>query len=130
MAIVRAEEEASSSTSTTRSSSPSYTYDVFLSFRGEDTRKKFTDHLYTALVDKGFRTFRDDDEIERGESLQPELDRAIEQSRVSIIVLSKDYASSTWCLDELVMILERTCVLRFASLRNSEANWEDWRGIC
>ncbi|KAM7469872.1 hypothetical protein LguiA_008055 [Lonicera macranthoides] len=108
MAIVRAGEEispSSSSSSTTRSLS--YTYDVFLSFRGEDTRKNFTDHLYTALIDKGFRTFRDDDELERGESLKPELDKAIEQSRVSIIVLSKDYASSTWCLDELVMILER-----------------------
>ena len=28
-------------------------YDVFLSFRGEDTRKKFTDHLYSGLKQKG-----------------------------------------------------------------------------
>jgi hypothetical protein len=38
---------------------------VFLSFRGEDTRKNFTDHLYTALVQAGIHTFRDDDEIGR-----------------------------------------------------------------
>ncbi|KAM7469341.1 hypothetical protein LguiA_007524 [Lonicera macranthoides] len=98
MAIVRAQ-EASSSTCV-------YTYHVFLSFRGEDTRRNFTDHLYTALVQAGFKTFRDDDEIERGESLKPELDKAIKASRMSIIVFSKDYASSPWCLDELVMILE------------------------
>ena len=28
-------------------------YDVFLSFRGEDTRKNFTDHLYAALDQRG-----------------------------------------------------------------------------
>ncbi|KAM7477991.1 hypothetical protein LguiA_026204 [Lonicera macranthoides] len=98
MAIIRAQ-EASSSTF-------KYNYQVFLSFRGEDTRKTFTDHLYTALVQAGLRTFRDDDEIERGKRLKLELHKAIQQSRISIIVLSKNYASSKWCLDEVVMILE------------------------
>ena len=87
--------------------SSSNCYDVFLSFRGEDTRKTFTDHLYTALVQHGFRTFRDDNDIEKGEYLKSELEKAICQSKISIIVISMDYASSTWCLDELVMILER-----------------------
>ncbi|XP_020413944.1 protein SUPPRESSOR OF npr1-1, CONSTITUTIVE 1 isoform X2 [Prunus persica] len=81
-------------------------YHVFLSFRGQDTRKTFTDHLYTALVNAGFRTFRDDDEVERGEGIKPELQKAIKHSRTSVIVFSKNYASSRWCLDELVMILE------------------------
>ncbi|XP_052210520.1 disease resistance protein RUN1-like [Diospyros lotus] len=82
-------------------------YHVFLSFRGEDTRWTFADHLYTALTNAGFRTFRDDDEIQRGENIQVELRRAIEESRVSIVVLSRTYASSSWCLDELAMILGR-----------------------
>ncbi|XP_058216254.1 disease resistance protein RPV1-like [Rhododendron vialii] len=81
-------------------------YHVFLSFRGEDTRKTFTDHLYTALDQAGFRYFRDDDGIERGEDIKSELEKAIRESRISIIVLSKNYASSTWCLEELVMILK------------------------
>lgn len=101
MGMMRAQEEACSSISAT-----SCFYDVFLSFRGEDTRKTFTDHLYTALVQAGIQTFRDDDEIDRGENLKPELERAIRQSRASVIVFSKDYASSTWCLDELMLILE------------------------
>lgn len=92
-------QEASSSTSP-------YTYHVFLSFRGEDTRKSFTDHLYTALAYAGFRTFRDDDGIERGEKIKLELQKAIKESRISIVVLSKNYASSSWCLNELVMILK------------------------
>ncbi|CAL5378182.1 unnamed protein product [Camellia sinensis] len=84
-----------------------YAFHVFISFRGEDTRKNFTDHLYTALVGAGLRTFRDDDEIERGKNIKSELERAIKQSRSSVIVLSKDYVSSGWCLDELVMIVEQ-----------------------
>ncbi|KAI3740578.1 hypothetical protein L2E82_31046 [Cichorium intybus] len=83
------------------------TYDVFLSFRGEDTRNAFTDHLYGALVQAGLRTFRDNDEIERGEELKPEIDKAIKESRASIIVLSENYATSTWCLEELWLILEQ-----------------------
>lgn len=54
-----------------------YRFDVFLSFRGEDTRKYFTDHLYTALCDQGLITFRDDEEIERGESIKSELEKGI-----------------------------------------------------
>ncbi|XP_034229594.1 TMV resistance protein N-like [Prunus dulcis] len=87
-------------------SSPS-SYHVFLSFRGEDTRKTFSDHLYTAFVKAGLRTFRDDDELKRGEHIQPEVLRAIKESKCFVIVFSKEYASSLWCLDELVMILDR-----------------------
>ncbi|KAL7235622.1 hypothetical protein ACSBR1_019004 [Camellia fascicularis] len=77
-----------------------------LATRGQDTRKAFTDHLYTSLVQAGFRTFKDDDDIERGENIKLELHKAIRLSRISVVVFSKEYASSRWCLDELLMILE------------------------
>lgn len=68
------EQEASSS-----SSSPSRCcYHVFLSFRGKDTRRAFTDHLYTAFVEKGFPTFRDEEELERGEDIKPAFEKAIQ----------------------------------------------------
>ncbi|GJV20757.1 gypsy type transposase [Tanacetum coccineum] len=53
-------------------------YDVFLSFRGEDTRLAFTSHLHKALKDANLRTFFDDEEIDTG-----------------------------WCLNELALILEQ-----------------------
>ncbi|KAH9781800.1 ADP-ribosyl cyclase/cyclic ADP-ribose hydrolase [Citrus sinensis] len=81
-------------------------YDAFLSFRGEDTRKRFIGHLYTALNNKGIYVFRDDKQLEKGGSISPNLLKTIEESRISIIVLSKNYASSTWCLDELLKIVE------------------------
>ncbi|CAN6679008.1 unnamed protein product [Malus baccata var. baccata] len=97
------------STEQQNASSSSYrcTYDAFLSFRGTDTRKGFTDHLYSALESAGIHTFRDDDEIERGANIEQELQTAIQESRVSVIVFSKDYASSRWCLNELAVIMER-----------------------
>ncbi|CAL8176243.1 unnamed protein product [Prunus armeniaca] len=81
------------------------TYDVFLSFRGEDTRFNFTDHLHINLTQKGIRTFRDD-ALKRGEEISPALLRAIKDSKSSVIIFSENYASSKWCLDELVKILE------------------------
>ena len=88
------------------SSLPKWEYDAFLSFRGEDTRNNFTDHLYAALDQKGIRTFRDDERLERGKSISTELLNAMEKSKFAIIVLSRNYASSSWCLDELVNIVE------------------------
>ncbi|KAG6676635.1 hypothetical protein I3842_15G162000 [Carya illinoinensis] len=82
-------------------------YDVFLSFRGEDTRDIFIAHLYHALIQKGIRTYFDEDELRKGDEISPTLLQAIEDSRISIIVLSKNYASSTWCLDELLKILDQ-----------------------
>ena len=89
------------------SSSFSYgwTYDVFLSFRGSDTRHGFTGHLYKALCDKGINTFIDDEELQRGEEITPTLMKAIEESRIAIPIFSKNYASSRFCLDELVHIV-------------------------
>ena len=40
--------------SSTCTSTGSWDYEVFLSFKGEDTRYNFTDHLYVALFRKGF----------------------------------------------------------------------------
>ncbi|WKA11587.1 hypothetical protein VitviT2T_029069 [Vitis vinifera] len=96
----------SSSSFCSSSSSFERGYDVFLSFRGEDTRNNFTAHLYKELRTKGINTFIDDDKLDRGQVISPALVAAIENSMFSIIVLSENYASSRWCLEELVKILE------------------------
>ncbi|KAM5574669.1 disease resistance protein RPV1-like [Rosa sericea] len=107
MAFLTNEAASSSSSSLPLSSTDQnhYTYEVFLSFRGEDTRFNFIDHLHSALCQKGIETFRDN-KLGRGEDISQELLKAIEESRISIIVFSQNYAASRWCLDELVKILE------------------------
>ena len=103
---------ASSTTQTVQSyfsspcSEPQQKNDVFLSFRGEDTRDNFTDHLYHALKVKKIITFKDDTELELGKPISPNLLEAIEKSRIAVVILSENYASSPWCLDELVKIIE------------------------
>ena len=91
---------------TSACSKPQPEYDVFLSFRGGDTRYKFTDHLYHALVGKEIITFRDDKELKTGEPISLELLKAIEKSRIAVIVFSENYASSPWCMEELTKIDE------------------------
>ena len=97
--------QGASTSSPSSSSTPRWTYDVFLSFRGKDTRKGFTDHLYNALKNKGILTFRDDEKLERGKFISQELVKVIEESRFAIVIFSINYAFSTWCLDELVHIV-------------------------
>ncbi|KAL2334348.1 hypothetical protein Fmac_015561 [Flemingia macrophylla] len=84
------------------------TYQVFLSFRGSDTRFGFTGNLYKALTDRGIHTFIDDEELQRGDQITPALMKAIQESRIAIPVLSTNYASSSFCLEELTHILHRS----------------------
>ncbi|XP_058730511.1 disease resistance protein RUN1-like [Vicia villosa] len=103
-----------SSSSRNSSTSPTVTsyarrnsnYDVFVSFRGEDTRYNFTDFLFDAFQTKGIFAFRDDNNLPKGESIRPELLYAIQHSQIYVVVFSRNYASSIWCLQELVKICE------------------------
>ncbi|KAJ9552413.1 hypothetical protein OSB04_016458 [Centaurea solstitialis] len=97
---------ASSSTSSIHKRS--FKYDVFLSFRGEDPRINFGNYLYWFFLQQNIETYKDDKYcLEKGTKINTELIHAIENSRLHVIVFSKNYASSSWCLDELVRIIER-----------------------
>ncbi|XP_062015000.1 probable disease resistance protein At4g27220 isoform X4 [Rosa rugosa] len=88
------------------SSDPSWENDVFLSFRGVDTRKGITVDIHDRLTRRGVNTFLDEQNLRVGDAISPTLLKAIKESRFAIVVLSKNYASSTWCLEELREICE------------------------
>jgi len=75
-------------------------YSVFVSFSGKDTRS-FTGFLYNAFRRSGYHTVIND-----GDQTSESTVEDIEESRLSIIVFSENYARSTSCLDELLRILE------------------------
>ncbi|KAL5554491.1 hypothetical protein UlMin_041892 [Ulmus minor] len=95
---------ASSSAAAADSRPPKY--DVFISFRGEDTRKGFTSHLYSALSGKQIEAYIDEVSLEKGDTISRALPEAIKESEISIIIFSENYGESRWCLDELVHILK------------------------
>ncbi|XP_062014915.1 disease resistance protein RUN1-like isoform X2 [Rosa rugosa] len=99
-------QRASESFPSAKSTALKWKYDVFLSFRGEDIRNNFLSYLYHELqIIRRINTFKDDEELEVGEPISPSLLKAIDESRFAIIVLSPNYASSPWCLEELTKII-------------------------
>ncbi|XP_024017546.1 disease resistance-like protein DSC1 [Morus notabilis] len=81
-------------------------YDVFLSFRGEDMHDNFISHLSAALKRKRIKIYIDEEILEKGDDINLALPEEIQKSKIAIIIFSKDYASSTWCLRELEHILK------------------------
>lgn len=79
-------------------------HQVFLNFRGEELRNGFVSYLETALKNAGINVFIDKDEM-RGEDLTV-LFRRIEESKIALVVFSRRYMESKWCLNELVKIKE------------------------
>ncbi|CAN1173065.1 Disease resistance-like protein DSC1 [Linum perenne] len=80
-------------------------YDVFLCFRGDDTRLGFTSHLMNAISTKQIRTFIDD-KLEKTKSID-ELVSILQRSALSVVVFSDKFADSSWCLDEVATIAPR-----------------------
>ncbi|XP_004310281.1 PREDICTED: disease resistance protein At4g27190-like [Fragaria vesca subsp. vesca] len=91
---------SSSSSSSTRS----WKYDVFLSFRGPDTRKGIANEICNRLRRSGIKTFMDEHGLQVGDVISPTLIQAIKESRFAIVIFSQNYASSAWCLEELLEI--------------------------
>ncbi|RID68679.1 hypothetical protein BRARA_C00824 [Brassica rapa] len=90
------------------SSSPSLctlNYNAFTSFHRPDVGKTFISHLQKQFTSNRITMF-DDEGVERGHTIDPALTQAIRESTISIVVLTKNYASSSWCLDGLLEILK------------------------
>lgn len=83
-------------------------YDIYISFHEKDTRYSFTSFLCDALLCEGMNTIMKEEGFDDEDRISQSLDVAIENSRLSVIVLSENYAYSSSCLDELVKILDCT----------------------
>ncbi|XP_039155787.1 disease resistance protein RPV1-like [Eucalyptus grandis] len=82
--------------------------EVFLSFRGPDTRNNFTSCLYHDMVEKGIRVFKDDEELRISQQIGGNLLRALDDTQIYIPIFSKGFASSVWCLREVAHMVDCT----------------------
>lgn len=83
-----------------------FTYDVFINHRGPDVKDTFASHLYHCLRAHGLRVFLDIEELQKGETITPQIERAIQRSSVHMAIFSENYAQSIWCLHELSLMLQ------------------------
>ncbi|KAL4395317.1 hypothetical protein AHAS_Ahas02G0239900 [Arachis hypogaea] len=88
------------------SQSPRIKHDVFISFRGEDIRTSFLSHLRKELYRNHIDFFVDDEKLHPGDDISSTLIQAIEQSSISLVIFSENYAASTWCLNELEKVIQ------------------------
>ncbi|XP_031380511.1 TMV resistance protein N-like [Punica granatum] len=80
-------------------------YEVFLSFRGPDSRQGHADVLYNDMRTAGIRVFGDDDELDIGDKIGKILP-AIEKSKICVPIFSSTFAASAWCLREVERMVE------------------------
>jgi hypothetical protein len=84
----------------------SHTYDVFLNHRGPDVRITFVAHLYEALCKAGIHPFLDVKSLVKGRHAFKSIDEALNNVHVHVVVFSKGYAESKYCLNELCGMLK------------------------
>ncbi|KAG0583310.1 hypothetical protein KC19_3G125800 [Ceratodon purpureus] len=80
-------------------------FDVFLNHRGPDVKATFVAHLEDALRCAGFRPFLDARSLMKGNPALKSIDQALNAAKVLVAVVSKRYAESKYCLNELVAMI-------------------------
>ncbi|KAF3785325.1 TMV resistance protein [Nymphaea thermarum] len=97
--------KAGPSRSTLSSNHGGFEYDVFLSFRGEDTRNNFTGLFHHILELQGIHAYLDEEDLHKGKRIE-EILEAISRSKILVPIFSKLYAESEWCLSEVAKMVE------------------------
>ena len=75
---------------------------VFISYKWTDDRKqkKLADDLHGELKKKDITVFKDDEVIYSGDQLSEKISTAIDNCKIFLCILSKEYYESIWCPKE------------------------------
>jgi len=103
----------------------SYVYDVFINHCDSDVKKTLASHIYLQLKQQGLAVFLDQQELQEGENTTPQIEGAIRTASVHVAIFSLGYAESSWCLKELVQMLESgsTIIPVFYKVEPSDLLW-------
>ncbi|GLJ35455.1 hypothetical protein SUGI_0713050 [Cryptomeria japonica] len=81
--------------------------DVFINRRRPDIKAGIASILYDSLRRKNYPVFLDRKSMHVGSKLETMVFLALRSVSLNIVIISKNYANSDWCLNELVEILNR-----------------------
>ncbi|KAG2380968.1 Disease resistance protein [Vigna angularis] len=76
-------------------------YDVLINFNGEDIGRKFVSHLDSILSAVGLTTF-----LHHDNGVKSMNEPILNLYRVAIVVFTKTYSQSPWCLHQLQQIIQ------------------------
>ncbi|XP_052108849.1 uncharacterized protein LOC127741146 [Arachis duranensis] len=83
-----------------------YKYDVYLSFAGDKKCISFINYLKYHLLKEDILVYRDEVDLQKVDIITAPFRQGIKDSRISIVVFSRHFASSILCLEELVAIVD------------------------
>ncbi|XP_023001642.1 toll/interleukin-1 receptor-like protein, partial [Cucurbita maxima] len=100
--------------------------DVFINYRGVDTRGSIAGLLYDHFARIGLRPFLDSANMKPGDKLFGEIEESIRSCKVGIAVFSPRYCRSYFCLHELALMVEnkKKIIPIFVDVRPSELHVE------
>jgi len=88
-------------------------------------KKTIASHLYRYLFSHRITAFLDREVLRVGETLTSQIQEAIQNASVHIAIFSERYAESSWCLKELVLMLEtgKPIIPVFYHVRPADLRW-------
>eukprot|EP00253_Pinus_taeda_P035438 PITA_35438 len=106
-------------------------YHVFISHRGPDVKRTFASHLYRRFLLHGYRVFLDQQEWQEGDCITSQIESAIRTASVHVAIFSPGYAESSWCLNELLSMLDSgsTIIPVFYHVKPAQLRWTLGDGV-
>ncbi|KAJ8761567.1 hypothetical protein K2173_004343 [Erythroxylum novogranatense] len=101
--------------------------DIFINHRGIDTKRTISGLLYDHLFRLGLRPFLDSKNLQPGDGLFDNINKAIHDCKVGVAVFSPRYCDSYFCLHELALIMEtkKKVIPIFCDIKPSQLHVKD-----
>ncbi|XP_042483495.1 TIR-only protein-like [Macadamia integrifolia] len=85
--------------------------DVFINHRGMDTKRNIAALLYDRFVHLNLNPFIDYKSMKPGDELLQNIEAAIRDCKVGVVIFSPHYCDSHFCLHELALLIENEKVV-------------------
>lgn len=85
--------------SSSSSSEAKWPYDIFLKLQRRGDCHGFLASLHRAMLHGGINAYIDSEDLRPGNDISLVLTKAIMEGQITVLIFSKNYTSSWWCMD-------------------------------